>query len=176
MNLLAVSASTILAITVVIVLARLNGLRSFSKMSSFDFALTVATGSILASAMIGEGPPWPEIVALCTLFLTRFAISKARRWRSWVEQATDNAPLMLMHDGVVLERNLSLARVTHADLRAKLREANALDLRKVRAVVLEATGDVSVLHGDEIDDELLTGVSWGDEGKPDRLQGADSIE
>ena len=40
-----------------------------------------------------------------------------------------------------------------------LREANALQLSQVRAVILEDTGDVSVLHGpEEVDDELLEGV------------------
>ena len=39
--------------------------------------------------------------------------------------------------------------------------ANALDIKEVRAVVLESTGDISVLHGKDVSPELLEGVSWG---------------
>lgn len=40
----------------------------------------------------------------------------------------------------------------------KLREANVLDLSQVRAVILETTGDVSVLHGDVCSEKLLQGT------------------
>lgn len=160
---------TFVAVVTIIVLARLNGLRSFSKMSNFDFALTIATGSILASLIVSADPPWKELLALCTLFLARFAISKTRQAFGWVEDIIDNKPLMLMYEGVVLEKNLPLARVTRSDIRGKLREANAIQLNRVRAVVLEATGDVSVLHGDSLDEELLKGVSWGREQRPDEF-------
>ena len=74
-------------------------------------------------------------------------------------QAMDNAPLLIMQDGEVLEENLNAAKMTRADLMAKLREANVLQLRDVRAVVFEQTGDVSVLHGDaDVDGEILQGV------------------
>jgi len=47
-------------------------------------------------------------------------------------------------------------------LYSKLREANVIQFSQVKAVVFEATGDISVLHvGDEdleLEDELLTGV------------------
>ena len=50
--------------------------------------------------------------------------------------------------------------MTYDDLRAKLREANVTQLMHVIAVVMEATGDISVLHNDdaehELDDELLS--------------------
>ncbi|WP_420433812.1 YetF domain-containing protein [Hyphobacterium sp.] len=49
--------------------------------------------------------------------------------------------------------------MTEADLYAKLREANVLEMSAVRAAVLEQTGDVSVLHGDtSLDNAILDGV------------------
>ncbi len=167
MELLAIAAQTLLAIAAVIALAKVNGLRSFSKMSSFDFALTVAAGSVLATMMTSAKTPWPGLVALITLFVARFVISLLRqRWpaAAWV---TDNTPLMLYYEGQMFEENLALARVTRDDVRAKLREANAITSGCVRAVVLEATGDVSVLHGDTLDRSLLDGVSWGRVKAPD---------
>ena len=45
---------------------------------------------------------------------------------------------------------------------AKLREANVIDFSQVKAVVLESTGDISVLHTSnddiELNNDLLEGV------------------
>ena len=60
-----------------------------------------------------------------------------------------------MKDGKICEEALSAERVSKSDLIAKLREANALDMSKVKAVVLETTGDISVLHGDEVMNDAL---------------------
>lgn len=49
--------------------------------------------------------------------------------------------------------------VSEEDLIAKLWEANACHFSEVRAVVLETTGDVSVLHGDDLDKQRLKGVA-----------------
>lgn len=60
----------------------------------------------------------------------------------------------------VLHDNLSKARVTEDDIRGKLREANILNYGQIRAVVLEQTGDISVLHGDaDLDPALLSDVT-----------------
>ena len=66
-----------------------------------------------------------------------------------------------MRDGLIDEDALAKTRVARDDLIAKLREANVRSFKMVRAVVLETTGDISVLHGDTLDDELLTGVGTG---------------
>ena len=50
-----------------------------------------------------------------------------------------------MYDGKVIDKALNVSRVAESDL-FKLREANVLELNQVRAVVLETTGDISVLH------------------------------
>ncbi len=159
-------AQTVLAVIAVILLVRLNGLRSFSKMSSFDFALTVACGSILATMMTTSENPWPGLIALVTLFAMRHLISRLRIASAFIEDLSDNEPLILAYDGKILHDNLRRSRVSEAELYAKLREANALHLNEVRAVVLETTGDVSVLHGKDIDATLLRDVDWGSEPVP----------
>lgn len=53
-----------------------------------------------------------------------------------------------MENGIPIDANLTKAGMTKGDLYGKLREANAYDLSRVLAVIVEPTGDVSVLHGD----------------------------
>ena len=58
-----------------------------------------------------------------------------------------------------LERAMSETRVSRANLLEKLRAAGVTDMASVRAVVLETTGDISVIRGDDLDDALMEGVS-----------------
>ena len=69
-----------------------------------------------------------------------------------------NDPVFLMRNGEFCDAALTQTRVAKSDLIAKLREANVLDYGQVRAVVLETTGDVSVLHGDHLDETLIENV------------------
>lgn len=156
----------ILIYTALIFLTRLSGLRSFSKMSSFDFVITVSMGTILGSTVLTQDPALLQsIVGLATLYAIQYVVSWARRhWRG-VSDAVDNQPLLLMAGSEILTDNLTRARVTREDLYAKLREVNVLDLSQVRAVVLESTGELSVLHipyavapRAELDTALLMGV------------------
>lgn len=144
---------------------RTMGLRSFSKMSGFDFAITVAMGSLVAATV---GAPTPSLAqgatAISSLFLLQWAVASLRVRRAGVRRAVDNEPILLMDGGTMIEANMRSAGVTEADLLAKLREANVLNRDQIRAVVFESTGDVSVLHtmdGDDVAFDrsmLLSGV------------------
>ncbi len=151
----------------VVACVRVAGLRSFSKMTSFDFVLTVAMGTLLAGAVTATS--WERLAyylfTVASLFTLQFCLSKLRVLNDTVEDAIGNDPRLLMFDGQMLDTALRETRVTKADVMAKLREANALDFGKVRAVVLETTGDISVLHGDQFDDRLLKNVR----GYPDAV-------
>lgn len=63
-----------------ILFTRLMGLRSFSKLSSHDFAMTVGIGSILASTVLSKSPSLLQgLVAMAMLFLLQAMVSMIRR-------------------------------------------------------------------------------------------------
>lgn len=149
-----------LALTWVTILIRVNGLRTLSKMTNFDFVMTVAMGSVVAGAVQADN--WEifaqAIVGMGGLVLVQFIAARLRSSSELIEQTIQNEPLLIMRDGKILHDALNKARMSESDVIAKLREANALELDQVRAVVLETTGDVSVLHGERFDEELLQGI------------------
>ena len=148
-HLLATVLSAVAIYAILILLVRIVGLRSFSKMTSVDFAMTIAMGSVLASSILTPSPPLPQAaVALASLFGIQWVVAKLRKDTDWMEHVSDNEPIVLMAGDRILRDNLERTRVTEHDLWAKLREANVLDPCEVRAVVLETTGDISVLHGE----------------------------
>ena len=149
-----------IALTWVVFVVRVIGLRTFSKMTAFDFVATVATGSLLAGAC--QATTWPEFaqptLAISALLAAQFVIARIRQASDQFEKVVQNEPVILMREGEIFDAALSETRVARADLIAKLREANALRFLDVRAVVLETTGDISVLHGDTLEQEILEGA------------------
>lgn len=152
------------AYALVVVYTRLMGLRSFSKMSSFDFAVTVAIGSMLATTVLSRDVSLAfGATGVGALYLIQYVMAQLRTRSSSFASLVDNHPVLLMRDGEMIQDAMDRCGVTRADLLAKLREANVLRVANARAVVFESTGDISVLHGDseggaELEEVLLDGV------------------
>lgn len=144
-----ISASAIGIYIAIILLTRIIGKRSFSKMSSFDFAMTVAVGSIVATTILSSSVKLIEgLVGLTMVYVLQISIALARRNKT-VQNIVDNSPLLLMDGEKIISSNLRKARVTEGDLRSKLREANVTQLSQIKAVIFETTGDISVLHKED---------------------------
>jgi len=54
-------------------------------------------------------------------------------------------PVILVHDGAVLDRNMRRERITHAELRAAARQNAIADIDDVRLAVLETNGQISFI-------------------------------
>lgn len=149
-----------MALCWVVIVVRCVGLRAFSKMTVFDFVVTVATGSLLAGA--SQATDWSGFIqaslAIASLLGLQYIVARLRKVSDRFEQAVQNSPVLLMRDGAFIDDALTRTRVAKSDLIAKLREANVLDFDEVRAVVLETTGDISVIHGSAMSEKLLSGV------------------
>jgi len=155
---------TVLVLNFAILLfVRINGLRTFSKMSAHDFAVTIACGSILGGAAISPSQSAGNAVLALAFFIgLQNLYARWRRARS--KPYLENCPIVIAKNGRIYEGNLKKARITKNDFYAKMREANVAKLSDVKVAVLEVTGDVSILHGcDEYDEEVVSDVKGFDE-------------
>ena len=151
---------TAVAVLWTVLLVRLVGLRAFSKMTASDFVATVATGSLIAQA--GTRARWDEyfqaLAAIAGVFMIQWLLAKARQRSDRMEHVMTNEPVLLMDRGKFLEKAMVETRVTRTNLLEKLRLAGVTNISDVRALVLETTGDISVIQGDQVDEALLQGV------------------
>jgi len=151
-----------LIFVVVIIVTRIIGLRSFAKFTNYDFAFTIAVGSIISATLTSSTSIVHGSVAIASLLVLTLVFSVLQKKISWLKSMISNKPILLMNKDKILFENLKRARVEKSQLIAKLREANVLDFSQVEAVVMETTGDISVLHKSNneisLDAELLEGV------------------
>ena len=150
-----------IALLWVILVVRLVGLRTFSKMTAFDFVVTLATGSLLAAAATVTS--WTALVqalsAIVTLLIAQVLLAIFRRRSRRFQLLLENDPIMLMFDGKILEGALAETRVSESDILNKLRGANIKDMAQVQSMVLESTGDISILSGrHNVSDEIMREV------------------
>ncbi len=156
-----VALSTVSIYASVILYTKVSGLRSLASMSSFDFAATVAIGSTIATVASLSTPPAHALLVLSLLYLLQAMVALARRTR--IGKMIDNAPMLLMAGSEILHDNLRHVRVTEQELMSQLRAKGVLRLQDVQAVIMESSGDISVLAGgDSLDPALLAGVREAD--------------
>ncbi|MGJ8685732.1 MAG: DUF421 domain-containing protein [Nonlabens sp.] len=154
-------AACFLIFIAIIVLTRIVGLRSFAKFTAYDFAFTVAIGSIISSTLTSSTTIAQGVTAIAGLLLLTFIFSTLQRKVTFIKNLISNAPLLLMDGEKMLDENLKHARIDKGQLIAKLREANVLNYSQVAAVVLESTGAISVLHKSDDDEEFNTDLLQG---------------
>ena len=154
----------VIIFVVIIALTRIIGLRAFAKFTAYDFAFTVAIGSIISSTLTSSTSYVHGSIAIAGLLFIAFVFSWLQRKFTVLNNLISNTPLLLMDGNEILYENLRYARIEENQLISKLREANVLNYNQVLAVVLESTGDISVLHksdsnsDEQFDKKLLSGV------------------
>ncbi len=130
-NLAATLVGSVAVFVAVIALTRLAGPRSLAKMSSFDFAATVAIGSVVASTALASTPLASGALALAMLYALQYLIATLRR-RNALHGIVDNRPILLMAEGELLVGNLRHARVSREEIWSQLRQAGVQRLEQVR--------------------------------------------
>lgn len=139
---------------------RVSGKRTLAKLNAFDFVVTVAFGSTLATILLSSRVAWLEgVVALGLLAALQYVVAKAAVLAPPFRTAITSRPTLLLRDGRPLESTLRRQRVTVEELRQAVRATGTGSLAKVAAVVLESDGSLSVVSADQLGDgSALEGV------------------
>ncbi|MDQ4092527.1 MAG: DUF421 domain-containing protein [Actinomycetota bacterium] len=129
-----------------VVALRLSGKRTLAKLNAFDFVVTIAIGSTLATILLNTTVSWSEgATALILLAVLQFAVAWSTvRLRS-ARSVLTARPTLLLRDGTPRYHALRQQRVALDELLQAVRGAGAGDLRAVAAVVLETDGTLSVI-------------------------------
>ncbi len=136
-----------LAYVALIAFLRVSGKRTLSKMNAFDFVVTVALGSTLATVLLTKDVALADgALAFALLIGLQFAVTWSSVRARWVRQLVTGEPFMLLYRGSMLPAALRRARVTEDEVRAAVRSEGLASMNEVEAVVLETDGSFSVVR------------------------------
>ncbi len=143
-----------------IVLLRVTGKRTLAKMNAFDFVVTIALGSILATLLLSSEVSLAEgVFAFALLCGLQYIVALGALHSQRFERVIKAEPALLLHDGKVLASTLAKERVTEDEILAAVRERGFGELADVGAVVLETDGSLSVLGRTRSDATTLSNVA-----------------
>ncbi len=152
---------TILAYICLIFFLRLSGKRTLSKMNAFDFIVTVALGSCLATVSLNKNVALTDgaLVFLILIFLQFLITTLSTRFEA-VKYIVTNKPTLLVYKGEILYDVMKRERITKDELFAAARSNGVTQLEDLAVVVLETTGDITVIKKIEGENaEALSTVS-----------------
>lgn len=150
----------VLAYVVLVVSVRISGKRTLSKFSAYDFVITVALGSTLASILVSRDVALAQgVVAILLLLLLQFVITWTSVRSERVRGVVRGTPALLLYRGTFLDDVLRRERVTREEIAAAAREEGIATLADVEAAVLETDGTISIVpHAPRGRPTSLTGV------------------
>lgn len=140
-----------IAYVALVVVLRVSGKRTLTKLNAFDFVITVALGSTLATVLLSKSVSLAEgVLGLMVLVALQFVITWSSVRFPWIQEVVKAEPTLLLHRGRLLEGAMRRQRVTREELLAVLRTNGQADPESVAAVVLETDGSFSVLSKDPV--------------------------
>jgi uncharacterized membrane protein YcaP (DUF421 family) len=135
-----------LAYAALVLLLRISGKRTLSKLNAFDLVVTVALGSTLATVLLSKSVALAEgVLALCLLVSLQYAIAWLSVRSSGFQGLIKAEPTLLVHRGRFLAGAMRAERITREEILAAVRASGDPDQGQIAAVVLETDGSLSVV-------------------------------
>jgi uncharacterized membrane protein YcaP (DUF421 family) len=136
-----------------LLMVRLSGHRTLAQLNAFDFIVTVALGSTLASVITAKDVALAQgLLAFALLILGQFTLALLASRSQRVERVLNGDPVLLAHRGRMLRSAMRSARIADEEIHAVLRGANLPGMADVEAVILETNGHISVVKKTDGDD------------------------
>lgn len=133
-----------------VLMLRVSGKRTLSKMNAFDFIVTVALGSTLASTLLSQSIALAEgLLAMALLITLQFIITWLSVRSDTVARLVKDEPTLIYHKCRYLDGQMKRMRVTRSEVQAAIRESGNIALDAVDAVVLETDGTFSVMSASD---------------------------
>ena len=140
----------VLAYAGLVLLLRISGNRTLSKMNSYDLVVTVAFGSTLSTILVNQNVTLAVgLAALALLIVLQLIITWCSVRSHFINDLVKTAPTILLLDGRLRTDALKRVRVTGDDVMAAVRQQGQGSLENIDAVILESDGSLSVISANQ---------------------------
>lgn len=145
-SILRTTVITVMAYALLIVLLRSFGKRTLSKMNAFDFIVTVALGSTLATVSLTKSVALADgVLAFFLLIFLQYLITYLSVRNKRINNIVKATPTLLLYKGELLLQAMKEQRITSDEVYATLRAKGYPSSEDVDAVVLETDGSLTVI-------------------------------
>ena len=133
------------AYVALILILRMSGKRTLAKLNAFDFVVTIAIGSTLASVITSSTLSLVDgLVALGLLVGMQFIVTAASVRLPWVNDVVKAEATLLVRKGELLPGAMRRQRITTDEIEAAIRQSGGRGVQDAEAVFLETDGSLAV--------------------------------
>jgi uncharacterized membrane protein YcaP (DUF421 family) len=137
---------TVMAYVSMILFLRFSGKRTLTKMNAFDFIITVALGSALATIALNKNVPLAEGALVFFLFIfLQYSITWISVRVKAVKQIITSEPVLLLYKGELFDQVRISERITMEEIYFAARSKGIAALQDIDIIILETTGDITVI-------------------------------
>lgn len=137
----------VLAYVSLVILLRISGRRTLSKMNAFDLVVTVALGSTLATILLNRDVALAEgVLAFALLIGIQYLVTWTSVRVPWIRKTITGEPALLVYEGKLMPSAMKRARVTEDEINSAVRSAGKHTFEHIKAIVLETDGSFSVVQ------------------------------
>jgi uncharacterized membrane protein YcaP (DUF421 family) len=137
---------SIIGFLALIIMLRLSGKRTLSKLNVFDFVFVVAIGSLFAASIIDKSVTLIEGVAgVAALIVVQIVLAEMAARSALADRVINGRPTLLFSHGKFIPKALKRQRLTEGEVRGAIREQGVKRIEDVDAVVLENDGSLTAV-------------------------------
>lgn len=143
--------AAVVAYTALVLLLRVSGKRTLAQLNAFDWVVTVAFGSTLATILLNADVALAEgLLAFALLIALQWIVARLSLAWPGFKQIIRSEARVLLRDGQFLDEAMRQERVTRSEIEEAVRNEGFGDLSEIAAVVLETDGSFSVISQEKI--------------------------
>ncbi|MGH7265226.1 MAG: DUF421 domain-containing protein [Candidatus Rokuibacteriota bacterium] len=139
----ALRASGIYVLMLVVI--RLLGKRAVGNFTAFDLLVALMLGEVVDEVIYGDVTFVQGAIAVVVIAGAEYATSWLGYRHRGIHKVLEGVPAVLVQDGRFQPKGMVRERMNEKEVMAELRLQGIDDLREVKMVVLENSGEVSVL-------------------------------
>ena len=124
--------------------------RDLTQNTTFDLLIVLLLSNVVQNALIGDdNSVFGALTGALTLLLLSTGLNRWTAKSFKARRILEGQPILLVHNGSLLDANMTKYAVSRADLNAGLRGQNMITLEDVRYAFLELDGTISVIRKSE---------------------------
>ncbi len=128
------SVITVMAYVLLIVLLRTSGKRTLSKMNAFDFIITIALGSTLATVILNKNVALVDgmLAFFILIYLQNIITWSSARYKN-ISNLIKSTPALLVYKGEMLKEIMLKERIDEDEIYATVREKGLSSVQEADA-------------------------------------------
>jgi len=139
-----------------VLLLRISGNRTLSKLNAFDFIVTIALGSTYGSFVLNKNISLADgITAFFVLIGMQYVVSWLTVRSDTIKKVIKSEPSLVYYNGEYFKDSMKRSRVVRSEIEQAVRNQGHATLEDVEAIVLETDGSFSIISKSEKEGEKL---------------------